>query len=195
VLLPDTRNGIARANYRLAVEASIASKTVADFTKTKAALAAAEAAGRPDTFVADAVANYEKQVAQNAQAALDAAKRAAESVEESSSVDVGRLSRQLQKGSISQRVDAANALAAAGADAAEVLGYALETDSIISVRQAAVRSLGRMGSGARKALPAMSRYIRTMPSVTTEGTADDIQREIMESDMRNDIKAIIAKLR
>ncbi len=194
-LLPDARNGMARANYRLAVDASIASKTVADFTKTKAALAAAEAAGRPDTFVADAVANYEKQVAQNAQAAIDAAKRAAENVEDSSSVDVGKLSRQLQKGSISQRVDAANALAAAGADAAEVLGYALETDSIISVRQAAVRSLGRMGGGARRALPALSRYIRTQPQVDPTGGAEVVRLEIMESDMRSDIKAIIAKLR
>ena len=141
------------------------------------------------------MANYEKQVAQNAQAAIDAAKRAAENVEDSSSVDVGKLSRQLQKGSISQRVDAANALAAAGADAAEVLGYALETDSIISVRQAAVRSLGRMGGGARRALPALNRYIRTQPIVDMNGGAEVMRLELMESDMRNDIKAIIAKLR
>ena len=195
LLFGDTRNGIVRANYRLAVEASVASKTPADFTKTKAAIAAAEAAGRPDTFVAEAVTTYEKQVAQNAQAAIDNARKAAENVEDSSSVDIGKNQRMLQKGSISQRVDAANALAAAGSDAAEILGYALETDSIISVRQAAVRSLGRMGSGARKALPALNRYIRTMPPVTTGGTADDIRREVMESDLRNDIKAIIARLR
>lgn len=194
-LVPDARNGIARATYRLAVEASIAAKTVADFTRTKAALAAAEAAGRPDTFVADAVANYEKQVAQNAQAALEAAKRAAESVEDSSAVDLGRLAKKLQRGSITERVDAANALAAAGADAAELLGYALETDSIISVRQAAVRSLGRMGAGARKALPAMNRYIRTQAPVDPRGGAEVMRLELMESDMRNDIKAIIAKLR
>jgi len=194
-LFADARHGIVRANYRLAVDASIASKTPADFTKTKAAMATAEAAGRPDTFVADAVANYEKQVAQNAQAAIDAARRAADNVEDSSSVDIGKLSRQLQKGSIVQRVDAANALAAAGADAAEVLGYSLETDSIISVRQAAVRSLGRMGGGARRALPALNRYVRTQPIVDVNGGAEVMRLELMESDMRNDIKAIIAKLR
>ncbi len=194
-LLPDTLNGIARANYRLAVEASVASKTVADFTKTRAALAAAEAAGRPENSVADAVANYEKQVAQNAQAAIDAAKRAAENVEDSSSVDVGKLSRQLQKGSISQRVDAANALAAAGADAAEVLGYALETDSTIVVRQAAVSALRRMGSGARRAVPALRRYSSTQPLVNPTAGPDEVRVEMMESDLRRDIRDLLSKLR
>jgi hypothetical protein len=52
-----------------------------------------------------------------------------------------------------------------------------------------------MGAGARKALPAMSRYIRTQPQVDPNGGAEVIRLELMESDMRNEIKAIIAKLR
>lgn len=191
-LYAETRAGVARSYYFSAVNAN---KNTPDFTQTKTAIAAAEAAGRPDTWATDAVQRYEKAIADGKAAEAAAQVRAAASEAAGDAIDVGKFSRQLQKGSISQRVDAANALAAAGADAAEVLGYALETDSIISVRQAAVRSLSRMGSGARRALPALSRYIRTQPIVDVNGGAEVMRLELMESDMRNDIKAIIAKLR
>jgi tetratricopeptide (TPR) repeat protein len=195
-LFADTRHGIARANYRLAVEASLAAKAPADFTQTKAALAAAETAGRPDVFVVGALADYEKAVAAGqAQAAAAAAAAAASSAGGDDAVDIGKLQRQLQKGSISQRVDAANALAAAGSEAAEILGYALETDSIISVRQAAVHSLRRMGAGARKAAPALNRYIRTQAQVDPQGGAEVMRLEIMEADLRRDIRDLLGKLR
>jgi tetratricopeptide (TPR) repeat protein len=191
-LFPDTRNGIARAQYRAAVDASAASKAVADFTKAKEALVAAEAAGRPDVIVADAIAKYEEAVKKIKDAppvitAIDDT--------DSSSVDVGKLSRQLQRGSISAKVDAANALAAAGADAAEILGYALETDSAIDVRETAVRSLRKMGAGARRAAPALRRYVSTQPPAILNPTPAEMQLEFREADLRRDINQLLARLR
>ena len=109
-------------------------------------------------------------------------------------VDIGKLSRQLQRGSIQQRVDAANALAAAGADAAEVLGYAVETDSMVVVRQAAVDALRRMGTAARKALPALRRYANTQAIANPAAGPDEVRVEMMESDMRGVIRDIIRRL-
>lgn len=191
-LLPDTLSPVGWSQYFIAVNAE---KTNPNFAKTKQVLAAAESAGRPDQRLADAVAKYEKAVADGeaAQAAYEAQLEAAKAAAEQ--VDIGRLARQLQNGTVEQRVNAANALAEAGADAAEALGYALETDSTIVVRQAAVNSLARMGSGARKALPALRRYAALTTPPNLNPTADDLQLEVMESDLKNKIRSIIAKLR
>lgn len=190
-LYPETRAGVARSQYFIAVNAN---RNAPDFTKTKAAIQSADAAGRPDTWSSDAVARYEKAVA-DGKAAEEAAKLR-ESVREAAgdAVDLNKLSRQLQKGSIQQRVDAANALAAAGADAAEILGYALETDSVVVVREAAANALRRMGPSARKALPALNRYIRTQPPTILNPTADEMRLEFMESDLRKVVVSIIRKL-
>lgn len=195
-LFADTRHGITRANYRLAVANSTSTSTPPDFAKAKAAEAAAEAAGRPDVVVAEAIANYEKQVASGeAAAAADAARRAAANAGGGDdSVDVGKLSKQLQKGSVSQRVDAANALAGAGSDAAEVLGYAIETDSTIVVRQAAVNSLRKIGGGARRALPYLRRYVNSQPTAQITAGKDEIALEMMESDLRKVIADLIRRL-
>jgi len=170
-------------------------KTAPDFTQTKAAIAAAEAAGRPDTWTTDVVQRYEKAVAEGKAAEAAANARVLKNEAAGDAVDIGKRTRELQKGSITQRVEAANALAAAGADAAEILGYALETDSVISVRQAAVNSLRRMGAGARRALPALSRYIRTTPSAILNPTKDEMSLEFMESDLRKDAAEIVRRLR
>jgi superkiller protein 3 len=190
-LYADTRSGVGWSQYFIAVNGD---KANPNFALTKAAASAAETAGRPDARLVDAVARYEKAIVEGkaAEAAAAAAAQAREAV--SDAIDIGRLTRKLQNGSISDRVEAANGLAAAGADAAEVLGYALETDSIISVRQAAVNSLRRMGPAARKALPALNRYIRTMPIPDPNGGAEVMKLEIMESDMRGVIKEIINRL-
>lgn len=190
-LYPETRAGVARSQYFIAVNAN---PNAPDFTKTKAAIQAADAAGRPDTWASDAVARYEKAVA-DGKAANEAAKlRASIAQAAGDEVDVPTLSNRLQKGSIQQRVDAANALAGAGAAAAEILGYALETDSVIVVREAAVNALRRMGPGARKALPALNRYIRTQPPTIMNPTPDEMRLEFMEADMRRVIVSIIRKL-
>jgi Tfp pilus assembly protein PilF len=191
-LLPDIRSGIGWSQYFIAVNAN---RNSPNFTQTKAALAAAESGGRPDERLAEAVAKYEKAVADGkvAEAAYEAQRQAAEAANDA--IDIGRLSRQLQKGSIQQRVDAANALAAAGADAAEILGYALETDTVIVVQQAAVNSLRRMGAAAHKALPALRRYFNMQKSPNLKPTADELQLELMESDLHNVVGEIIKKLR
>ncbi len=188
----ETRAGVARSHYFMAVNVN---KTAPDFTQTKAAIAAAEAAGRPDTWTTDVVQRYEKAVAEGKAAEAAANDRVLKNEAAGDAVDIGKRTRELQKGSITQRVEAANALAAAGADAAEILGYALETDSVISVRQAAVNSLRRMGAGARRALPALSRYIRTTPSAILNPTKDEMSLEFMESDLRKDAAEIVRRLR
>ncbi|MBK5255252.1 MAG: tetratricopeptide repeat protein [Vicinamibacteria bacterium] len=193
-LYADTRSGVGWSQYFIAVNAD---KTNPNFAKTKEAEAAGETAGRPDARLIDAVARYEKAVADGKAAeaaALVAAQRDAGDAG-NDAVDIGKLSRQLQKGSITQRVDAANALAAAGADAAEILGYALETDSVIAVRQAAGNSLRRMGAGARKALPALRRYAATQQIANPMPSKDEMALEFMESDLRNVIQEIIRKLK
>jgi hypothetical protein len=166
-----------------------------NFATTKAAIAAAEAAGRPDARLADAVARYEKAVVEGKAAEAAAAAAAARAEAAQDAIDIGKLTRQLQRGSIQERVDAANALAAAGADAAEVLAYALETDSVVVVRQAAVNSLRRMGPAARKAKPALIRYASTQPIANPRAGADEMRLEMMESDMRAVIRDIINKLK
>jgi hypothetical protein len=52
-----------------------------------------------------------------------------------------------------------------------------------------------MGSGARKALPALNRYIRSIPIPDPKGGVDVMKLELRESDMRGDIRAIINKLK
>ena len=191
-LYADTRSGVGWCQYFLAVNAD---KANPNFTVTKAAAAAADAAGRPDARLVEAIAKYEKAIAEGkaAQAAAEANAQRAEAAADS--IDLGKFSRQLQKGSIQQRVDAANALAAAGADAAEILAYAVETDSVVVVRQAAVNSLKRMGGGARRALPALNRYVRTQQPTNLNPSADEMKLELMESDLRASIVEIIRKLR
>ena len=188
----ETRGAVGWCQYFMAVSAD---KAAPNFGATKAALSAAETAGRPDARLADAVARYEKAILEGRAAEAAAAAAAARAEAAQDVIDIGKLTRQLRSGSIQQRVDAANALAAAGADAAEALGYAVETDSIISVRQASVNSLRRMGPAARRALPALNRYIRAMPIPDTTGGAEVIKLEMMESDMRGVIKDIINKLK
>lgn len=191
-LLPDCRSGIGWSQYFLAVNAD---RNSPNFAKTKAAMAQAEAIGHPDARLAEAVAKYEQAVAAGkaAEAAYEAQRQAAEAANDA--IDIGRLSRKLQKGSIQERVDAANALAGAGADAAEILGYALETDSTIVVRQAAVNSLKRMGAAARKAVPALRRYYDAKPVPNLRPTADEMKLELMESDLRNEIADLLKRLR
>jgi tetratricopeptide (TPR) repeat protein len=190
-LYAETRSGVGWSQYFIAVNAN---KMSPDFAQTKAAAAAADAAGRPDARLQDAIAKYEKAILEGKQKAIEAELEDQKKAP-SSEIDLGKLTRQLQKGSIQQRVDAANALAAAGADAAEILGYAVETDSIVVVRQAAVNALRRMGAGARKAAPALRRYTATQPLVNPMAGADEVKAEMMESDLRKDIRDLLARLR
>jgi hypothetical protein len=141
------------------------------------------------------VARYEKAILEGRAAEAAAAAAAARAEAAQDAIDIGKLSRQLQRGSIQERVDAANALAAAGADAAEVLAYALETDSVVVVRQAAVNSLRRMGPAARKAKPALIRYAGTQPIANPRAGADEMRLEMMEADLRGVIRDIINKLK
>ncbi len=188
-LQAETRSAVGWCHYFQAV-----STDKPNFEKTKAAAAAAEAAGRPDSRLLDAVARYEKAIAEGQADAIrkEVERQKREAADDA--IDIGKLSRQIQKGSIAQRVDAANALGAAGADAAEILGYALETDSVITVRQAAVSSLKKMGPGARKALPALRRYASTQPDAKPMPNKDEMLLELMESDLRNAVGEIIRKL-
>ncbi len=190
-LYAETRSGVARNEYFIAVNAN---KNSPDFTRTKQAIAAAEAAGRPDTWTPDAVARYEKAIREGKAAEAAAAAHAAAMEAANDAIDLGKLSRQLQKGSIQQRVEAANALAAGGADAAEVLGYAVETDSVVAVRQAAVNSLRRMGPAAKKAVPALRRYVNTQPIANPMAGKDEMALELMDNDLRKIVAEIIRKL-
>jgi len=188
----ETRGAVGWCQYFMAVNAD---KAAPNFGATKAAIAAAEGAGRPDARLADAVTRYEKAIAagQAAQIAAEIERQKREA--QADVIDIGKLTRQLRSLSIQQRVDAAKALAAAGGDAAESLGYALETDSAIDVREAATDSLKRMGLGARKALPALNRYIRSIPIPDPRGGIEVMKLEVREADMRRDILAIINKLK
>lgn len=190
-LLAETRSGVGWCQYFIAVNEN---KTSPNFAATKQAIANAEAAGRPDPRLADAVQKYEAAVVAGKAAEAAAAAAAERESAAADSIDLGKLSRQLQKGSAQQRVDAANALAAAGADAAELLGYAVETDPLVQVRQAAVNALKRMGGGARRALPALGRYVRTQQSTNLNPNADEMRIEMMESDLRKDIAELIRRL-
>ena len=188
----ETRGAVGWCQYFMAVAAD---KNAPNFGATKAALVAAETAGRPDGRLADAVARYEKAILEGKAAAAAAAAAAARAEAAQDVVDIGKLTRQLRSQSIQQRVDAARGLAAAGADAAEALAYAIETDSIIDVREAATESLRKMGPGARKALPALNRYIRSIPLADPTGGAEVMKLELRESDMRGVIRGIINKLK
>jgi tetratricopeptide (TPR) repeat protein len=188
----ETRGPIGWAQYFIAVNAD---SNKPNFTATKTAIAAAEAAGRPNARLTDAVARYEKAVADGQAAAAKAAADAQKRAEADDAIDVGRFARQLQNGSPNQRVEAARALAAAGADAAEVLGYAVETDALVQVRTAALESLRKMGPGARKALPALTRYSNTRPQPNLNPTPAEMEVEIMEADLRRSIRDLMAKLR
>jgi len=141
------------------------------------------------------VTRYEKAVVAGQAAEAAAAAQAARAEAAGDAIDLGKLSRQLQKGGPSQRVEAANALAAGGADAAEILAYAIETDTLVQVRQAALNSLKRMGSGARRAIPALRRYANTQPIVNPMATGDEVRVEMMESDLRRDIRDLLNRLR
>lgn len=191
-LLADTRSGVGWCQYFIAVNAD---KANPNFAATKEAITAAEAAGRPDARLADAVTRYEKAVVAGQAAEAAAAAQAARAEAAGDAIDLGKLSRQLQKGGPSQRVEAANALAAGGADAAEILAYAIETDTLVQVRQAALNSLKRMGSGARRAIPALRRYANTQPIVNPMATGDEVRVEMMESDLRRDIRDLLNRLR
>ena len=115
----ETRGAVGWCQYFMAVAAD---KNNPNFALTKAAATAADAAGRPDGRLVDAVARYEKAVSEGKAAEAAIAANLARAEAASDAIDLGKLSRQLQRGSIQERVDAANALAAAGADAAEISG-------------------------------------------------------------------------
>jgi tetratricopeptide (TPR) repeat protein len=188
-LFAETRGSVGWSHYFIAVGSD------RNFAKAKELVAAAEAAGRPDPRLADAITKYEEFVLAGKAAEAEAAARAAAADAAQDAIDVGKLSRQLQSGSPSQKVAAAQALSAAGADAAEILGWAVENDGLVAVRQAAVNALKRMGAGARRAVPALRRYAATPPPVNLNPTADEMRLEGMEADMRRDIRDILSRVR
>ena len=75
-----------------------------------------------------------------------------------------------------------------------MLGYAIETDSLVQVRQAAANSLRRMGAGARRALPALRRFANTRPPVNLNPTKDEAAVEMMDTDLRKVVDELIRKL-
>ena len=188
----ETRGPVGWCQYFMAVSADAAKP---NFATTRAAIEAADASGRPNRRLAEAVTKYERAVADGQAAQLRAQIEAEKRRDTDDAIDVGKLARQLQKGSIQQRVDAASALAAAGADGVEMLVYALETDSVIVVRQAAVNALRHMGGAAKKALPGLIRYLTAPPLAKTTVTADEARVEMMESDMRRDIRDLVNRLK
>jgi hypothetical protein len=188
----ETRGPVGWCQYFMAVAAD---NKAPNFAATKAAAAAAEAAGRPDGRLVDAVTRYEKAVAEGKAAEAAIAANLARAEAAAQDVDLGKLTRQLQKGSSQQRVDAASALGAAGADAAEILAYAIETDPLVQVRQAALNSLKKMGQAARKAKPALIRYANTVPLAKPNPSPAEAEVEMMESDLRRDIRDLILKLK
>ena len=193
LLFPETRRGIARAHYRLAVATSAENKTAPDFTATKEALVIAENAGRPDVPTATAIEKYENEVKRFANRPAIVAPEIDEP-----QIDIGKWSRQLQKGSPAQRAEAASVLAGAGADAVEILGYSIETDPLARIRRASFDALVRIGpGGARRAGPALRRYLGTPPPPPETGdlTRAGMDVEMMEADLRRDIQQFLVRLR
>ncbi|MEO8500307.1 MAG: hypothetical protein ABI565_05280, partial [Vicinamibacteria bacterium] len=66
---------------------------------------------------------------------------------------------------------------------------------VVVVRQAAVNALRHLGSAARKALPGLIRYASTQPLANPTANADEVKVEMMESDLRRDIRDLINKLK
>jgi len=52
-----------------------------------------------------------------------------------------------------------------------------------------------MGAGARRAVPALRRYVANPPITNTTPTADELKLEMRDSDLRRDIQQILARLR
>lgn len=188
-LFAETRSAIGWSHYFIAVSGD------KNFANAKTLVAAAESAGRPDARLADAISKYEAFIAAGKAAEAEAAAAAAQNAAAQDAIDLGKLFRTLQKGSPSQKVAAAEDMAAAGADAAELLGWAIENDPLVAVRQAALNSLKRLGRGAAKAAPALRRYSATQPPVNLNPTADEMRLELQENDLRREIAALLQRIR
>ncbi len=130
-----------------------------DMAQAKATLASAQAAGRNDFRLKDAIAKYEE--------ALQKGKEEAEKRMAQGSAGVGReagidaLARDLRSKNVGVRVKAAEAMGAAGAEAVPHLHYAVgKPDEEWVVREAAARSLGNIGPAAKVAIPTLSGLAR-----------------------------------
>lgn len=121
-----------------------------DMAQAKETLAKAQAAGRNDLRLKDAIAKYEEALQKGRE---EAEKRLAQQSGVGKESSLEALTIQLKSKNAAVRVRAADALGAAGPDAVPHLDYALGTDADWGVREASARSLGRIGAAARAAVP------------------------------------------
>lgn len=153
----------------------------------------AQAAGRNASALIRAVRNYEAAIRKNE----DERRKFEEEIEkrklQEQAVDLAALVQAQRSPKPEVRARATRSMADAGREAVPYLTYALQ-DADIRVREAAADALSSMGTAARDALPALERYIRTLPSVNPFASKQELEAEAREADVRRRLKALIARL-
>lgn len=166
-----------------------------DMEQAKATLAKAQAAGRNDLRLKDAIAKYEE--------ALQKGKEEAEKRLAQGSAGVGKesgfvdLTVQIKSKNAGVRAKAADALGAAGPEAVPHLHYAAgQPDEEWIVRLAAVRSLGRIGPAAKVAIPTLLGLSRANcdPGPAPQDPKKALENEALCEDTKREAKEALTKI-
>lgn len=162
-----------------------------EIPKARAAAETAKRAGWADTRIFQQIELFEKAQAAGT-VATEEAIRAAEA-QRQEAARYSQLIDQLNTGGPAQRKRAVQELPkAAGREAVDALVYALH-DKSADVREAACASLGSLGGGAKKAVPAMMQIITTRdePAFMTE---EQMKQMLRDEDVRRACKEAVARI-
>jgi tetratricopeptide (TPR) repeat protein len=162
-----------------------------EIPKAKAAAETARKAGWADTRIFQQIELFEKAQAAGT-AATEEAIRAAEA-QRQEAARYAQLIDQLNTGGPAQRKRAVQELPkVAGREAVDALAYALH-DKSADVREAACMSLGSLGSGAKKAVPAMMQIITTREE-NVFMNEEQMKQMLRDEDVRRACKEAVARI-
>ena len=165
-----------------------------DLAQARSTLAKAKgelAAGDPR--VAQVAENIEK--VEKGQQAEKAAAEAAQNREADVPRDtVGTVGSTLQRGGAGARCAAAREIARFGASAVDHLLYALANDKDWCVREAAIQSLGQIGSASRAACPQLQAIARSNPYECTVCERKQMEDQARYEDLRRAARAAMGRI-
>ena len=145
-----------------------------------------------DPRIAQVTQNIEK-----VEKGQQAEKEAAEAAQAQADVPrdtVGTVGSTLQRGGAAARRAAARDIARFGAPAVDHLVYALANDKDWDVREAAIQSLGQIGSAARAACPQLQAIVRSNPYECTVCERQQMENQAHYEDLRRAARAAIQRI-
>jgi tetratricopeptide (TPR) repeat protein len=164
-----------------------------DMAQARAFAEKAKAKGRNVKQLESNIAKVENAMRAGQEAAVRAAVDAAQAVRREE-FDIAGANQNLQSKNTGVRRKACTDLRKGGAEAAELICYAAQTDADMGVREACVGSITALGCKAKSCLGPLQKVLANPPNVSTNPTKEELQLEMMWGDLSRAIRDALAKL-